>query len=194
MLLALLAALPPVAAQAHGLGVFARADGAVIEGMVYYPGMAPARAAHVTVLDPNGVVLAETVTDDQGRFTFQAVRRVDHHIVADLKDGHRAEFSVPAAQLPPSLPGVSPQTPSPPESLSAGANEGVEAAAVAAQADPAALEAIVDAAVARHVGPLREQIAAYEDKIRWHDVLGGIGYIVGLSGLACYFLARRRGS
>jgi nickel transport protein len=193
MLLALLAALLPFAAQAHGLGLFARADGAMIEGMVYYQGMAPARAAHVTVFDPEGVLLIETVTDDQGRFTFQAARRVDHRIVADLKDGHRAEFSLPAAQLPASLPGVSPQRPLSPGSLSAGANEGVEAA-VAPQAEPAAIEAMVDAAVARHVGPLREQIAAYEDKIRWHDVLGGIGYIVGLSGLACYFLARRRGS
>jgi nickel transport protein len=194
MLLTLLAVLLPFAAQAHGLSVFARADGVVIEGLVYYQGMAPARAAHVTVFDPEGVPLTETVTDDQGRFAFQAARRVDHRIVADLNDGHRAEFSVPAAQLSAALPETSPERPLPPKSLSSGAGAGVEAAAVAAQAEPAALDAMVDAAVARHVGPLREQIAAYEDKIRWHDVLGGIGYIVGLSGLACYFLARRRGS
>jgi nickel transport protein len=195
MLLTLLAALLPFTAQAHRLSVFARADGAVIEGMVYYQGMAPARAAHVTVFDPEGVLLIETVTDDQGRFTFQAARRVDHRIVADLKDGHRAEFSVPGAQLPTSLPPASLQRPSPAGSPSTGANGGVEATTVAeAMAEPAAIEAMVDAAVARHVGPLREQIAAYEDKIRWHDVLGGIGYIVGMGGLACYVLARRRGS
>jgi nickel transport protein len=194
MLLTLLAVLLPCAAQAHGLSVFARADGVVIEGMVYYQGMVPARAAHVTVFDPEGVLLNETLTDNQGRFTFQAARRVDHRIVADLKDGHRAEFSVPAAQLSAALPEVSPERSPSPGSLAAEGNEGVEAAAVASEAEPAALEAMVDAAVARHVGPLREQIAAYEDKIRWHDVLGGIGYIIGLSGLACYFLGRRRGS
>jgi nickel transport protein len=189
MLLTLLAVLLPFAAQAHGLSVFARADGVVIQGMVYHQGMVPARAAHVTVFDPEGALLIETVTDDQGRFTFKATRRVDHRIVADLNDGHRAEFSVAAAQLPTFLPQASPRRSSPQGSPSAGAD-----GSVAATAAPAALEAMVDAAVARHVGPLREQIAAYEDKIRWHDVLGGIGYIAGMSGLACYFLARRRGS
>ena len=64
-------------------------------------------------------------------------------------------------------------------------------AAPQAGTSAATIEAIIEAAVARHVGPLRQQIAAYEDKIRWHDVLGGIGYIVGMTGLACYFLARR---
>ena len=193
-LLAQLAALLPFTAKAHRLSVFARGDGAVIAGMVYYQGMLPARAAHVAVFDPEGALLIETVTDDQGRFTFQAGRRVDHRIVADLKDGHRAEFSVPAAQLPTFLPEAS--APPPPGAFPVGARAGIEAAAAepAPQGDPAAIEAMIDAAVARHVGPLREQIAAYEDKIRWHDVLGGIGYIAGISGLACYFLARRRGS
>jgi nickel transport protein len=148
--------------------------------------MTPARAAHVAVFDAEGALVTEMLTDDDGRFAFGAGRRTDHRIVADLEDGHRAAFVVPAAQLPPALPAGS------------AAGEALTTATAAAElmpkAQPAAIEAMVDAAVARHVGPLREQIAAYEDKIRWHDVLGGIGYIAGLSGLACYFLARRRGS
>lgn len=186
---ALIVALP-LAAQAHRLNVFASTDGAVIQGTVYFQGMIPARKAPVTVLDPDGALLAETVADDAGRFAFEATRRVDHRIIADLQDGHRAAFVVPAAQLPPSL--SAPSLPAPAE-----ANDGATATTVAEatpQAEPpgTAIEAIVEAAVARHVGPLREQIAAYEDKIRWHDVLGGIGYIVGMTGLAFYFLARRR--
>ena len=176
----------PSAAQAHRLNIFASTDGAAIKGTVYFQGMIPARAAHVAVFDPKGALVTEMLTDDDGRFAFVAGQRVDHRIVVDLEDGHRAAFVVPAAQLPPALP---PGSPAGEVSASTPA-----AAKPIPKAAPAAIEAMVDAAVARHVGPLREQIAAYENKIRWHDVLGGIGYIAGISGLACYVLARRRGS
>ena len=185
LIAATLTAALPLAAQAHRLNVFASTDGAVVRGSVYFQGMIAARKAPVTVLDPEGALLAETIADDAGRFAFNAARRVDHRIVADLRDGHRAEFVVPADQLPPSLPAPSE------------ANDGATKAATDADALPqaetsaVAIEAIVEAAVARHIGPLRQQIAAYEDRIRWHDVLGGIGYIVGMTGLTGYFLARR---
>jgi nickel transport protein len=188
LLAAVLIVALPFPAQAHRLNVFASADGAVIRGSVYFQGMIPARKAPVTVLDADGALLAEMVADDAGRFAFEATRRVDHRIVADLSDGHRATFVVAAAQLPPSLP--APFEPAPGADRSA--NTAGEQATQQAIPPEAEIEAIVDAAVARHVGPLRQQIAAYEDKIRWNDVLGGIGYIVGMTGLAFYFLARRR--
>ena len=56
----------------------------------------------------------------------------------------------------------------------------------------AELEAVVEAVVSRHVTPLREQLNAYEDRLRWRDVLGGIGYILGLTGLAAAFSTHRR--
>ena len=34
--------------------------------------------------------------------------------------------------------------------------------------------------------PLREQLDQYEEKTRLHDVIGGLGYIVGLMGIAFY--------
>lgn len=39
---------------------------------------------------------------------------------------------------------------------------------------------------------LREDIARLEHRIRLQDILGGIGYILGLAGLAAWFMARRR--
>ena len=191
----MLAAALPLAAQAHRLSVFASTEGAVIRGSVYFQGMIAARNAPVTVFDAEGALLAETVADDAGRFAFEATRRIDHHIVADLSDGHRAAFVVAAAQLPASLPELPASLSAlsqPPSRMPSGAMAAADAdAASQAETSAAAIEAIVEAAVARHMGPLRQQIAAYEDKIRWHDVLGGIGYIVGMTGLACYFLARR---
>jgi nickel transport protein len=39
---------------------------------------------------------------------------------------------------------------------------------------------------------LRKEVARYENKVRLHDVLGGIGCILGFMGLAFYFLGVRR--
>ncbi|WP_343867009.1 hypothetical protein [Caenispirillum bisanense] len=54
------------------------------------------------------------------------------------------------------------------------------------------LEDTIARAVAREVNPLREQLEAYEEKVRLHDILGGLGWIAGLTGIAFYILARRR--
>jgi nickel transport protein len=55
------------------------------------------------------------------------------------------------------------------------------------------LEQAIDHAVARHIGPLREQLDAFEDAIRFRDILGGLGWIVGVTGIACYLIGRRHG-
>jgi nickel transport protein len=55
-----------------------------------------------------------------------------------------------------------------------------------------ALESAIERAVARQIRPLREQLVAAEDRIRLQDILGGIGYIMGLTGLALWWASRRR--
>jgi nickel transport protein len=54
------------------------------------------------------------------------------------------------------------------------------------------IEQVVETAVSRQIRPLREQLEAYESKTRLHDTLGGIGYIVGIAGIAFYFMGRRK--
>jgi nickel transport protein len=50
----------------------------------------------------------------------------------------------------------------------------------------------VEQAVARQIRPLREALQAHEERVRMRDILGGIGYIVGLAGLALWWSSRRR--
>ena len=54
---------------------------------------------------------------------------------------------------------------------------------VEAGALPNDLDARLEAAVARQLRPLREQLDGYENSIRVRDVMGGIGYLFGLAGL-----------
>ena len=54
------------------------------------------------------------------------------------------------------------------------------------------LEEMTDRAVARNVRPLRRQLDALDNRIRMRDVIGGFGYILGITGIALIILARRQ--
>ncbi|NLH79539.1 MAG: hypothetical protein GX458_01670, partial [Phyllobacteriaceae bacterium] len=54
------------------------------------------------------------------------------------------------------------------------------------------IERAVDVAVARQLRPLLEAYDQAEGRLRFNDVAGGIGMIVGLAGAALWVSARRR--
>ncbi len=178
-------------AWAHKIKVFATVEGAEISGYAYLPGGKRIEGAEVQVLGPDGVVLGRLTTAADGTFRMTAESRMDHRLVVDLGDGHRAEFLVPAGQFSQSLPGAAAA------SSSGGTEPRIEKAQnspqgpVAASIDETRLQAVVEAAVARQVNPLRADIDAWRDDVRLHDILGGLGYIAGLAGLALYLTRRR---
>lgn len=173
-------------AAAHKMKVFAAADGAEIAGYVYFsPGADRAIRVAIAVTDGTGAIVFSGTTDEEGAFRFVARTRSDHRIEASGTDGHAASYLVPAAELPESLPSAG----VPATAVAAAPTESAGPTPVAAPA-AAELRAIVDRSVAQQLRPLREQIDGWYEKIWWHDILGGIGYIIGLAGLA-YGLARR---
>lgn len=48
------------------------------------------------------------------------------------------------------------------------------------------------AALRRELAPLREDLARLERHIRLHDILGGVGYLFGLAGIASLILNYRK--
>ncbi len=191
--LALVASADPAAA--HKVIAMAWVDGDRIEGEIAFSSGAAAEAgAAVEVFGPDGRPLGATVVEDGGLFSFTPTVRVDHRFVADLGAGHVADLTVPAEDLPAVLGGA---TAVALDLAAVGAAAAAErsaatAAAAAPAIDPAALEAMVRAAVAAEVRPLRRALAAFEERTRWHDVLGGVGYIFGLFGIAAYVAVWRR--
>lgn len=164
-------------AQAHKLKLFATAEGPVIVGTAYFSGGDKAMGIAGMVTAPDGAVAGTVRTGADGSFRYAATARMDHIITVDGGDGHMATTVVAAAELPPSLPAGP-----------AGSAPVVPTAPTVAAADTEAVEA----AVARQIRPLRQQLDAYEDKIRLHDIMGGIGTIFGLFGLAAWASVRRR--
>lgn len=184
-----LLALPMIAlsqpALAHKMKVFAAAEGPVVSGYVYFSPGGRAQDAAVAATAPDGKVVFQGRTDPEGGFRFEAGQRADLRITANGGDGHEAGFTLKAAELPETLPSM----PSAGPAATAPATVPAAVGPSAAQ-PPAELAALVEQSVARQVRPLREQLDAFEESVKWHDVLGGIGYIVGLGGLA-YGLSMR---
>ncbi len=188
VLLGLLIATP---AEAHKLKVFATAEGGVVSGYAYFFGGGRAMETRVTVTDPRGRTLIELRTDAEGTFRFDTKQRQDYRITVDSGDGHVTSTTISAADLPePSvMADVADMTLRP---------KVAEAAVVPPPAEPEPpmtapdVATLVEAAIAHQIRPLREQVDAWNDRILVHDVLGGLGYILGLAGLAYGLTARRR--
>lgn len=179
-------------ALGHVVNVFAAVEGKTIRGEVYFRGGVAAQDAKVQAFDPQGRKLAEVTTDSEGKFSFPARFRCDHRLLAQAGEGHAGQYTVEAAELPDELPlpdggaetpgqessppSVSPAPSDPPPPLS----------------DDARLKEIIEAAVSKQVTPLRKQLNGFENTLRIRDVLGGIGYILGITGLLFFFLGARK--
>jgi nickel transport protein len=198
---------------AHKLNVFAAAEGRRIQGEVYFAGGAKAAAVPVLVQNATGKTLAELRSGADGRFAYEAAAAVTHTIVAETPDGHRATWRIDAAELAAAFAqarATVERSNDGPEPAAADSGSGRAAGTGAdraggfddqpdsptteAAADPAldpALAAAIERAVARQVRPLREEALAAREAVQLRDVLGGLGYILGLAGLGLWWRCRR---
>jgi len=185
LLLALLTLFVMAPVHAHKVVASAWADGDAIEGEVGLSnGEMAAEGTRVEIFGPAGEKLGETVTDADGLFRFTPTQAIAHRFRADLGAGHVAEVSLTVDELPIGL------------QRSAKTNESATASVAADVEAPAQLalpdfEALIAAAVRREIKPLRKELAAYKEKNDLQNILGGLGYICGIFGLAFFIYARR---
>ncbi|MBN3561704.1 hypothetical protein [Aliamphritea spongicola] len=181
ILLAMLFALP---ASAHNVVGGVYAIGSTIEGEAGFSNGDMAQAGtKVLVTDPAGNVLMETETDEEGFFTFEATTRVDHLFRMEMGSGHVLEMVLSADELPSSLAAGAVTTAAPAAKAAGG---------TAVQYDEAAMQGMIEKAVAKQVKPLRKELRAYQEKAGLQDILGGIGYIFGLCGIGMWWRQRKQ--
>ena len=180
------------AAHAHKVQLFAIASGKQVVCRGFFSRGSPARDCRVTVSLPDGRKLLEGKTDERGRFVFDASVRADLTISLHAGEGHQREFVLKADKLPADLPtpgGAAPPSP------------GAKAAAPrpappprSAPMDEQQIRGVVRAAVQEGLLPLREEIALSRHRgPNLTEIIGGIGYIIGLMGVVLYFRSRARG-
>lgn len=191
--------MAPSAAWAHKVNVFAYVEGDTVVTESYFSDGRKCRDSLIEVFDPEGRKLLEGKTDAEGRFSFRPPLRSDLLIRLSAAMGHRAEYTVPATDLPVTITGGPPSAPEPVnetiESLSekSGTEPAQGKSTPQQQLAPVDVEALVEHVVARQLAPIRRALEESQDRRRISDIVGGIGYIIGLMGVVLYFHARRRG-
>jgi nickel transport protein len=173
-----------VSAWAHGLSVFAWVEGGRVMVESKFSGGKRPVDATVRVLDLDGRELLTGKTDDQGRWAFDPPRKTALKIVLEAGLGHRGEWTLRAEDM-----GALPEV--------------AEVPAAAPQARPAPqavdtataeLDARLKAIVTEALEPMSARLARLEQSSQGpglRDILGGLGYILGLVGVGAYVQARR---
>jgi nickel transport protein len=186
-------------ALAHKVTIFAWVQGDRVYTESKFSGGRKAVNAGVEVLNADGERLLEGKTDDRGAFSFKVPEKMEMKVVLLAGPGHRAEWTIPVdafqengikEEETPDLkePAVS-QSREP--SVSTHPDNDLPGRCLAKED----IEAIVEETVQRKLAPLTETLRRPENPDKGpslSDILGGLGYILGLVGIGTYFNYRRK--
>ena len=184
-------ATPPVA-HAHKVTIFAWAEGDRVFTESKFSGGKMVKAGKVEVFDRSGNLLLEGRTDDHGAFAFQAPAITDLKIVLTAGMGHQNSWLLSAADLGGGkrTPVAAPETQFEPAALETPREKGTPDAVPGLTAQE--IEAIVSRQLEQKITPLTRMVAASQEKgPTMSDIVGGIGYIIGLVGLGAYVRYRK---
>jgi|WetSurMetagenome_2_1015567.scaffolds.fasta_scaffold26703_5 nickel transport protein len=170
--------------SAHGLHLFANLQQNHIDGRAYYVDQTPASYEQVFLYDSNDKLLQKALTSQEGTFRFKIDKAQNFKVVIQSDDGHRAETQITVIEKP---------NLSPLEQQLQQAIEGkLQHENPPQNCKTEALEKNLISILQQEMQILKEQLHHYENKIRGHDVLGGLGYIFGLAGFFMYILTKRK--
>ena len=181
----------PSLASAHRISVFAYQEGNKIHIEGFFSDGTPTKQATVEVYDMNGTKLFSGKTNEKGTLAFdtpKAVGKLKIVLVASM--GHRAETVFKLKKT-----GVKPAS----GSQSVGGETAVIQPKPTAAPEKAAgisereLRAIVRDEVAKAISPVMRALARQEaEKVSFSDIVGGIGWILGLMGIWMMMKARKK--
>ena len=193
VVLILLCALP---AHSHKIRVFAWAENSNITAETKFSGGKHAQNAVITVLNnENNVELLTGKTNSQGLFTFPIPQEAKENgynlnIVVNSGDGHKNSWYLAASDY---LQGYENHlSSSPPVEKNLPVTEKPQQESVVITLSEQQLNRIINTALDKQLAPIRRSLAEQsEQKPSLQDILGGIGYILGLAGLAAFLKSKK---
>jgi nickel transport protein len=168
------------AAEAHRLKIFVTVEDGALSGHAFFVGGGRPEGVDF-IVKASGQEVFRGKTDSAGGFRWKPETPADYTVTVDAGDGHRVEAAVAAERLG-----------GPPTQASQKPPEAQGCAPGDSEALTKIVEAQVDRAVARQLRPLMEAYTQAEARVRFNDVMGGVGMIVGLAGAGLWASARRR--
>jgi nickel transport protein len=201
VLLSCLGVLPMMvaSASAHGVNVFAWVEGDTIHVESKFSGGKKVKAGKIVVMDPQGVELISGRTNDQGRFSFQIPKRTDLKIVLIAGQGHQGEWTLRADELKES-PSETTLEKSSEKATPSEERETVSKTVMVpgttvpdTAIKPEELEALIETVLDKKLKPITRMLADLrQEGPTARDIIAGIGYILGLVGVAAYVHSRKK--
>lgn len=176
-----------VSVFAHKVNIFAYVEGEKIYTESYFNDGKKCIDSKIKVFDNQGNKLLEGLTDKEGEFSFEVPSENGNlKIVLTASMGHRAEYSISADEIRGSVGLIKEENEEPvsivfPETSSVDLKE---------------IQSIIEDTLDEKLKPIMREIIeikkSQEDRISPTEIIGGIGYIIGIFGIAAYFLSRKR--
>ncbi len=178
----------PDMALAHRVTVFAWVDGNTVVTQSRFSGGKAVQNGDITVYDDQGRQLLTGKTDAAGEFSFKLPAQTGVRIVLNAGMGHGNEWILSADEFQPA--GEKRAHIQPPESVVKPSSPVSTTLNGLTRED---IKAIIDTSIDKKLKPMIKMIAEIRNTSpSFTDILGGIGYIIGLVGLAAYVQSRKR--
>ena len=182
-------------ACAHKAIIFAWVEGDTIYTESKFSGGKKVKKGDIIVYDLQGNRLVEGKTNEQGEFSFKIPKKTTLKIVIQAGTGHRGEWTLPVEEMGEV---TSQQSVQVEETKKTGETASVKTekqtpSVSASKLSPDDIQLAVEKALDKKLKPVMKKLA--ESRQRGptvNDILGGIGYILGLVGIAGYFHYRRK--
>ena len=186
VIMAVLFVAIPTSVLAHKVSIFAWVEGDTVYTLSKFSGGKMVRKGTVAVYDTVGDKLLEGLTDDRGEFSFKIPKTAALRVVLIAGAGHKNQWDLPLAEIE-----------GRPAETAAGGTDAPPTAeesenTLFSTSDAASLQAAIEKALDKKLKPVMKLLAeSKQSGPSLSEVLGGIGYIIGLVGIAAYFKRRR---
>jgi nickel transport protein len=185
-------------ASAHKVTVFAWVDGDTIHTQSKFSGGKRVKDAPILVYDAKDKLLLQGKSDENGMFSFKIPQRTALKIVLKASMGHMAEWKLQAEELGAeskiAVQSTGEKAPLATASDSVGIQKNLDGSGPAKiSLNRHEIEEIINDSLDKKLRPITQMLAdAMNPQPGFTEIMGGLGYILGLVGIALYFANRKR--
>ncbi len=187
VIFSLVFSVAPEIVQAHKVSIFAWVEGNTVYTLSKFSGGKKVKKGRITVFDPEGKKLLDGLTDNQGEFAFKIPQQSALRVELVAGTGHKGYWLVPLEEIvgTPAQPTTgTTEKSSPGKQADMGPASG---------GDDRRLQAAIEKALDRKLKPVMKLLVeSQQPGPTLTEILGGIGYIIGLVGIAAYFKSRQK--
>jgi len=194
-----------VPADAHKVNIFAYAQDGKVHAEGYFVDGSKCKNSLISAMDDKtGEKLLEGHTDENGQYTFDVPRVTSLKLILYAGTGHQNEYILSEEEIRGAMPAAKKKTEKQAEQKKRGASEpkpikSEQPAGVQTAMNPPTssedLEAVIGKVVDSKLQPVMRilvKLQEQSEKPGLTEILGGIGYIIGILGIIAYFKGKSR--